>query len=226
MRNPKDILINGLQLSDVLDTHLLWWKSQGGECANLSGANLSRANLYGANLSRADLSGANLSRADLSGANLSRANLYGANLYGANLYGANLYGADLSGANLSRANLYGAKNLEQVDAITRILPDGDLIVWKQARTKDGVKAIIQLKIPAAAKRSNATGRKCRAEYAKDMKHFVDGKETKQKLYSDHDNSFVYEVGKIIRPDGFDENRWEECSSGVHFFITRWEAENY
>ena len=166
MRNPKDILINGLQLSDVLDTHLLWWKSQGGECANLSGANL------------------------------------------------------------SRANLYGAKNLEQVDAITRILPDGDLIVWKQARTKDGVKAIIQLKIPAAAKRSNATGRKCRAEYAKDMKHFVDGKETKQKLYSDHDNSFVYEVGKIIRPDGFDENRWEECSSGVHFFITRWEAENY
>ena len=176
MRNPKDILINGLQLSDILDTHLLWWKSQGGECANLS-----------------------------------RADLYGANLYG---------------ANLSRADLPRAKNLEQVDAITRILPDGDLIVWKQARTKDGVKAIIQLKIPAAAKRSNATDRKCRAEYAKDMKHFVDGKETKQKLYSGHDNSFVYEVGKIIRPDGFDENRWEECSSGVHFFITRWEAENY
>ena len=205
MRNPKDILINGLQLSDILDTHLLWWKSQGGECANLS-----RADLYGANLSGADLSGANLSGAILSGAILS----------GADLYGADLYGADLSGA-----DLYGAKNLEQVDAITRILPDGDLIVWKQARTKDGVKAIIQLKIPAAAKRSNATGRKCRAEYAKDMKHFVDGKETKQKLYSDHDNSFVYEVGKIIRPDGFDENRWEECSSGVHFFITRWEAEN-
>ena len=201
MRNPKDILINGLQLSDVLDTHLLWWKSQGGECANLS-------------------------RADLYGADLSGANLYGANLYGAHLSRADLYGANLYGANLSRADLPRAKNLEQVDAITRILPDGDLIVWKQARTKDGVKAIIQLKIPAAAKRSNATGRKCRAEYAKDMKHFVDGKETKQKLYSDHDNSFVYEVGKIIRPDGFDENRWEECSSGVHFFITRWEAENY
>jgi len=281
MRSPKDILINGKQLSEILEAHHLWWRSQGGEranlyranlsCANLyranlsganlSGANLSCADLYGANLYGADLSGANLSGADLyganlscadlscadlsgadlyganlscaklsganlSGANLSCANLYRANLYRANLYRADLSGADLSGANLSCADLSGAKNIEQADAITRILPDGDLIVWKQAQTKDGAKAIIQLKIPAAAKRSNATGRKCRAEYAKDMKHFVDGKETKQKLYSGHNRGFVYEVGKVIRPDGFDENRWEECSSGVHFFITRWEAENY
>ena len=38
---------------------------------------------------RADLSGADLRRADLRGANLSGANLYGANLSDANLYGAN-----------------------------------------------------------------------------------------------------------------------------------------
>jgi len=37
---------------------------------------------------------------------------------------------------------------------------------------------------------------------------------------------VYEVGKLTIPDGFDENRWEECSHGIHFFITRSEAEAY
>ena len=105
---------------------------------------------------------------------------------------------------------------------TNILPDGGIIGWKKCN-----EGIVKLLIPAKAQRSNATGRKCRAEYAKDVAHFTfDGKRTKQKFTSQHDARFVYEVGKIIRPDKWDKNRWEECSSGVHFFITRWEAENY
>ena len=47
------------ELKAILGKHLKWLRGEdGGE----------RANLFGANLSRADLSGANLSRADLSGA--------------------------------------------------------------------------------------------------------------------------------------------------------------
>ena len=73
------------ELTVILEKHKLWLEGkEGGE--------------------RADLSGANLSGADLSGANL-----FEANLSEADLSEANLFGAGLSGANLSKANLFGAK---------------------------------------------------------------------------------------------------------------------
>ena len=177
----------------------------------------SRANLSGADLSGADLYGANLSGANLSGADLSGADLYGANLSGADLSGADLYGANLSGANLSGADLSRARNAELAVAQTRILPDGDLIGWKKC--KDGV--IVKLAIPAAAKRSHAFGRKCRAEFA-DVLEVIGASSG----VSSHDNKTEYRVGCRVASDRFDENWQEECSGGIHFFITRIEAENY
>jgi hypothetical protein len=191
--------------------------------ANLRGANLSGANLSGADLSGADLSGADLSGADLYGANLRGANLYGANLYGANLRGADLrgadlYGADLSGADLYGADLYGAKNAELVWAQTSIVPDhGPLFGWKICENN----VLVRLFIPSKARRSNATGRKCRAERAKVLE--VIGAEIG---ISKHDSTFTYKTGQWVRADKWDENRWEECSGGIHFFLTRIEAENY
>ena len=59
------------KLQDILDKHKKWLnEEEGGERADLSGADLSGADLSGADLRRADLSGADLRRADLSGANL------------------------------------------------------------------------------------------------------------------------------------------------------------
>lgn len=148
--------------------------------------------------------------------------LYGADLSGANLSGADLSGADLSGAYLSRAdlsgaNLYGAKNADAAIAQTRILPEGQLIGWKKCA--DGV--IVKLSIPADAKRSHAFGRKCRAEFADVIEVFG-----ASFGLSNYDRKTKYEAGKRLIPDSFDENWQEECSSGIHFFITRIEAENY
>ena len=79
------------QLAVILGKHRLWWLSKdGGEKANLGGANLRGANLGGADLRGANLGGANLGGADLRNANLRGANLGGADLRGANLGGANL----------------------------------------------------------------------------------------------------------------------------------------
>ena len=61
-----------------------------------------------------------------SGADLSSADLRGANLSSADLRGANLRGADLRGANLS-----SAKNSELALAQTSILPEGNIVGWKQ-----------------------------------------------------------------------------------------------
>ncbi|MBB5664792.1 hypothetical protein GGE68_002989 [Rhizobium leguminosarum] len=187
------------------------------EKADLYGADLRSADLYGADLRSADLRSA-----DLYGANLRSANLYGADLYGADLRSADLYGADLYGANLRSANLYGAdlgeaKNAELPIAQTRILPEGSIIGWKKCQK--GV--IVKLRIPEEAKRSHAFGRKCRAEFA-DVIEVIGGNVG----ISMHDYSTEYRAGQRVLPDKFDENWMEECAAGIHFFITRIEAENY
>ena len=85
------------KLKEIIASHGKWLRCEnGGERADLSGADLNGADLNGANLSGADLSGADLSGADLNGANLCEADLNGANLCEADLSGANLSGADLS----------------------------------------------------------------------------------------------------------------------------------
>jgi hypothetical protein len=180
--------------------------------ANLSSANLSSADLRSANLRSADLRSADLISADLSSANLSSANLRYANLRYADLSSANLRYADLSSANLS-----SAKNAELAIAMTRILPEGDLIGWKKCESD----VIVKLRIPAEAKRSHAFGRKCRAEYA-DVLEVIGG----EVGISMHDGQTKYEAGQRVVPDKFDENWVEECSSGIHFFITKAEAEAY
>jgi len=211
------------ELKEVCLKHLKWLKSEtDGIRANLSGANLYGANLSGANLSGANLYGANLSGANLyganlSGADLSRANLSGANLYGANLSGANLYGANLYGADLSRALNFKEKIEELLISCTSILPEGDLIGWKMCKNK----VIVKLKIHAESKRSNSTGRKCRAEFVEVIEVF-----NGEYGISEHDGITKYTKGDFVTCNKFDENRWEECSTGIHFFITRLEAENY
>ena len=144
-----------------------------------------------------------------------------ADLYGANLSGADLSGADLSGANLSRANLYGANN---VPFIPMACPDtGAFIGFKKASGR-----IVVLEIPADARRLSATGRKCRCDKALVIRiEEMDGTLSDSTVVaSDRDNSFVYKVGKMVSVPDFCEDRWQECSAGIHFFINRQEAVNY
>ena len=151
------------------------------------------------------------------GAGLWRADLQGANLQGANLQGANLQGANLRSADLQGANLQGASCIDLIIARTRILPEGDIIGYKKCI--NGV--IVKLKIPANAKRSHAFGRKCRAEFAEVLEVF--GAET---AVSCHDSKTIYKAGEIVRPDRWSDDWLNECDSGIHFFITKIEAENY
>jgi Family of unknown function (DUF5758)/Pentapeptide repeats (8 copies) len=183
--------------------------------ANLRGANLRDANLRDANLRDANLRGAqlryaNLQGADLQGVDLRFANLQSVDLQGAHLRYANLQSGDLQGAHLRGANLRGAKALETFC----IVAEGVLIGYKKLANGE----IAVLRIPAKAKRLNAYGsRKCRAEYAV----VISGSGASQ-----HDSAFAYETGKKIVPDSFDPDPRIECSHGVHFFITRAEAEAY
>jgi hypothetical protein len=87
---------------------------------------------------------------------------------------------------------------------------------------------VKLQIPEDARRSSATGRKCRCDKA-----FVvaiegtDGSPTELKeVTSDYDENFVYHVGETVTEPDFCDNRFYECASGIHFFMTRQEAVEY
>ena len=179
---------------------------------------------------RADLCDANLRDADLSGADLRGADLRGANLNGANLCDADLRGANLRNANLRNANLRNAKNTDKIawNAHTAFYPlqcpeTGSFIGYKKAADK-----IVMLEICADAKRSSATSRKCRCSKAKVLSiTHLDGSDSGlTEVRSDYSKAFVYRVGEIAEAPDFDENRWNECAAGIHFFITRDEAVKY
>jgi hypothetical protein len=159
----------------------------------------SYANLSYANLSYADLSSADLGSADLSSADLSYANLSSADLSYANLSYANLSYANLSSANLSSANL-GYADLSYA-----------------------VNADYAISVTRVCAEGDIVGwKKCRAEFADVIEIFG-----AEKAISKEDSNFIYEVGKRVTPTKpFDEDFTKECSTGIHFFITRLEAENY
>ena len=202
-------------------------------CANLSDADLRCANLRDAdlrcaNLRNADLRGADLFGANLRDANLSDADLRCANLSDANLRGANLSDADLRGANLSDANLCGASidqmmwNIYTVFYPLQCPESGSYIGYKKA---SGL--VVELEIPADARRSSATSRKCRASKAKVLSITdINGNPGGDQVRSNFDPNFVYAIGETVEVTDFDDNRWNECSTGIHHFITRAEAVIY
>ncbi len=190
--------------------------------ADLRYVDLRSANLRYVDLRSADLRYADLRYADLRYVDLGYANLDYANLRYANLRSANLRSANLRSANLRSANLDYAENADLAIAQTRILPDeGPVIGWKKARGG----RIVKLRIPSRADRSHAGGRKCRSSQAKVLAIYNPDGTAATEAFSTHDEDFRYAVGEIVTPtEPFDPDMWNECASGIHWYITRAEAE--
>lgn len=175
----------------------------------------------GLDLNCADLSDADLSRTDLSGADLICADLSYANLSCAYLRGADLRGANLSRA---RADLSDICYNERTAFLSLCCPEeGSFVGYKKCQDDK----IVKLLITEDAKRSSATTRKCRESKVKVLSiEKVDGTKSYDEAVSIHSNSFIYLVGQVIEVKDFDEDRWKECATGIHFFITRDEAVRY
>ena len=208
---------------------------------NLQGANLQGVDLQDADLRYIDMQGVNLQGADLRYVDLREANLQDANLryidmQGANLrdadlryvdlQGANLRDVDLSGVALREANLRDVnldkKDIDKIDF--QICPmQGSFQAWK--KLADNHIALVE--IPAKAKRtSNLKGRKCRASYVKTLKIYKGNKLIKTVVSGRHDSKTTYKAGTITRADKYDDDARLECTNGIHFFMTRKEAEEW
>ena len=103
-------------------------------------------------------------------------------------------------------------------------PDsGSFTAWKKAHGH-----IVKLLIPEDARRSSATGRKCRCDKAIVVAiETVSGESAElDEIASDHDGTFIYKVGETVTEPNFCEDRFNECAEGIHFFINRQEAVDY
>lgn len=174
------------------------------------------------------------------------------NLKGAHFFESKLVNVDLMNSNLSNAEIRDCelKNI-RANSYTSFYSlqcpeEGSFIGFKKASifVPDVISenyivtnmkiwtpqpVIVKLQITEDSLRSSATSRKCRCSKAKVLSiSYLDGTECPKGTiaHSHYNSNFTYKVGDILEIKNFDKNRWEECSTGIHFFITREEAVNY
>lgn len=124
---------------------------------------------------------------------------------------------------------------------------GSFVAWKKVWVCVGIskytdherflyQAILKLRIPARAKRVmcryDNLFRKCRAEraFVEGVYSNTSGRKIKlpknHKLRSCWDPRFAYEIGKKVEPVSYDPSEYEICTPGIHFFMTKREAQSY
>ena len=194
--------MNKKKLQEALEKHMKWLEGMdGGERADLRNADLQYADVWNADLQYADLQNADLWHADLRHVDLRN--------------------ADLRNANLRNANLRNAGGIP-----LSCPEEGAFIGWKKAY-KNQIEYLVKLEVPEDAKRSSATGRKCRCDKAKIIEIYtMDSEIVEETVHSDRDVDFMYQKGQTVSVDNFEEDRWVKCAPGIHFFITKQEAIDY
>ena len=131
-----------------------------------------------------------------------------------------------SGADLRGAYLSGAKEIPYIPLACP--SDGAFVAWKKVRTLSSG-YLVKLQVPEDARRSSATTNKCRCDKALVLDIYEIGNEDHhidEIINTSQDAELLYKVGEMVYPGSFDENRWEECSHGIHFFINKQDAINY
>lgn len=194
-------------------------------------ANMLRCNFDDSSFSTSDLSytkfeATSLCYTTILNATIINSNFYQCNLFAASFNNSNLEGTKFKICNLLRSHFCSVKNMPNLPMACPT--EGSFIGWKKVE-HGYYKYLIKLQIPASAKRSSAMSNKCRCSKAKVL-GIYDLKGNKLRISSvtnfAYCNETVYEVGKMVYPDSFDEDRMNECSNGIHFFINKQEAIDY
>lgn len=178
---------------------------------------------------QADLRGSDFSNCLFENCDFSFANLQNVNFEGADLRGCSLYGADIRGANLFFAMLEKADLREIIhDETTQFFalhcPEtGPFLGYKKCFGN----RIVQLLIPANARRTSATNTCCRCDFAKVLTiKDMETNEDYDEAVSYVDQDFIYRRGQLIYAKNFNPDRWADSTGGIHFWLTRKEAEGY
>lgn len=108
------------------------------------------------------------------------------------------------------ANLRDMKTSYSTQGFHLSCPEiGSFIAYKKVKGH-----IVTLLIPEDAKRSSATTLKCRASKA----HVLSISGGQDVVRSDR--GAVYAIHQDVLPDAWNDDRWNECSTGIHFFMNK------
>lgn len=244
------------ELDNLLDDHELWLKNPSNnknrlilknydlsflEIKNrdLSKALFDKCNMFDMKIQNCDLSYTGLYNNKMNGimfyvCNLNETKIYSNDLFEGLFINCTLTNVKLTNTNLSRVGIKDCK-LDNIIANPftsfynlQCPEEGSFIGFKKAYINT-TPVIVKLQITEDSLRSSSTSRKCRCSKAKVLSiSYLDGTECPEGTIacSQHDNDFVYKVGEILEIKDFNKDRWKECATGIHFFITREEAVNY
>ncbi len=160
----------------------------------------------------------------LHGADFRDANMATASFRYCDMGGCDIRGADLFGAILEHAMLEGVVSDERTQWFRLHCPEkGAFLAYKKCVND----RMVQLLVPEDARRTSATMPSCRCDKAKvlTIKSF-EFKEEFEEAWSLVDEDFVYRKGQWVQVDDFNEDRWQDSTTGIHFWLTREEAKAY
>lgn len=160
----------------------------------------------------------------LQGADFRDASMVTASFRYCDMRGCDIRGADLFGAVLEHAILEGIVSDERTRWFRLHCPEkGAFLAYKKCVND----RMVQLLVPEDARRTSATMPSCRCDKAKvlTIKSF-DFKEEFEEAWSLVDEDFVYRKGEWVQVDDFNEDRWQDSTTGIHFWLTREEARAY
>lgn len=204
------------------------------ETMDLSGMDLSNIDFVLSSLQHVKLRNVNLENSSLENSLFDGADLHGANLKNAimrmgafrscDLGECNICGADLYASVLENANLEGIISDEDTKWFRLRCPEEGAFLGYKKCVND---RLVQLLIPADAKRSSSTMRCCRCDKAKvlTIKSF-DYKQEFDEAWSLVNEDFVYRKGQWVEAGNYNPDRWFDSTGGIHFWLTREEAKAY
>lgn len=180
--------------------------------------------LDGTNFQNSSVENALFDGVSLRGANFREANLRTASFRYCDMRDCDIRGADLFGAVLEYAKLDGIQDDEHTKWFRLHCPEKGAFLGYKKCVND---RMVQLLIPADARRTSATLPSCRCDKAKvlTIKSF-DFEQNFEEAWSLVDENFVYKRGEWVEVKNFNEDRWMDSTTGIHFWMTREEAEAY
>ena len=191
---------------------------------DFSNADFRNANFIGANFTNADFSNTDFREVDFRGANFSYTDFRWIDFSNAYFRWVNFTNTDFREVDLRDTNFSNTINF-----LINCPEEGSFIAYKKASTDVVIPVIVVIRVEEDSLRSSATSKKCRASKVtplrfEDLKGNILPEDTI--VFSDYDNSFIYHIGKTIEVENFDLNRWNECSTGIHFFMNKLDAIHY
>ena len=203
----NDCLLDGLDLSGM-DLRGISFDRTDFRNVKLDGADMSYCTAHNAFFGGSSLRGTKLMYADLSSADFRGCDLTGANICGAEMHCSALYRADLTG-------IITDENTKHFHM--RCPETGPFIGWKVCYGRK----IVQLLIPADARRIQGTWDEIKCEKAKVLTiKSPDFQINYDEAHSYVDENFVYKRGEMVYAVGFTGNRFEESGGGIHVGLDR------